>query len=96
MVPTTRYERHGCEASEADCAVVADMEGPDGDRHSVYVNTNCTLECGCCGEPNTTVSAEYKSCGYNAMVPDRSIETDRAWLRSVVAQAVRATGGKVP
>ena len=34
------------------------------------------------------------ACGHQ--VPDRSIETDRAWLSSVVAQAVRGTDGRVP
>ena len=95
--PGTTYERQGCQAALPNCTLNAEMETtPSGARRMVFVNANCTLECGCCGEPNATTTEEYTQCGYNVMVPNRSIDTDRAWLRSVTTQAVRATNGKVP
>ena len=95
-VAGTTWEREGCVAAQPNCTVAADMEGPAFHQTQVFVNQNCTLECGCCGLPNSSLTETYTTCGYDEAVPDRSIETDRAWIKSVVGQAVRATNNTVP
>ena len=95
-VAGTTWEREGCVAAQPNCTVAADMQGPAFHQTQIFVNQNCTLECGCCGLPNSTLTETYTTCGYDEAVPDRSIETDRAWIKSVVGEAVRATNNTVP
>ena len=45
----------------------------------MWVSRNQTAECGCFGIPNATVAMRYSDCEMNVKVPQRSIETDRAW-----------------
>jgi hypothetical protein len=34
----------------------------------VFFAQNCTLECGCCGEPNTTIASTYRHCDVDTEV----------------------------
>ena len=95
-VADTEYEILGCHAGLPNCTAVESVynNGPPPER--AFFNSNASLQCGCDGMPNSTIPDRYTQCAVDELVPHRSLETDRAWISSVVAQAVRGTDARVP
>ena len=83
--PWTEWQFEGCTPALPNCT--DELHTKYGAENvPVWVSRNQTAACGCYGIPNETVTMRYSDCEMSVNVTQRSIETDRAWIRAVVGQ----------